>query len=327
MPGRRLSVRKIEEVLRLKWERCLSHRKIAASCGMSLGAVNDCVRRAKEAELSWPLPDGLSPAELERRLYPPPLQTPAAQRPLPDWSFVRQELKRKGVSRQTLWAEYREQHPDGIGYTVFCETYAQWLRRVDPRMRQVHKAGEKLFVDYAGQTVPVVHPRTGEVRDARIFVAVLGASDYSYAEPTWTQSLPDWVGSHTRAFAFFGGVPELVVPDNLKSGVSSACHYDPDINLTYLNMARHYGVAVLPARPRKPRDKAKAEKAVQDAERAILAPLRHCTFHELAEVRAAIHERLDAFNRRYSKYLGASRLELFERIEAFLAKNVGAGAP
>ena len=257
----------------------------------------------------------MTPAELERRLYPPAPQTAAAARPLPDWAVVGQELKHKGVTRQSLWSDYRQDHPEGIGYTVFCEMYAQWARTVDPRMRQVHKAGERLFVDYAGQTIAVVDRATGEVREAQMFVAVLGASDYTYAEPTWTQSVPDWIGSHTRAFAFIGGVPELVVPDNLKAGVTSACFYEPDINPTYLEMARHYGVAILPARPRKPRDKAKVEKAVQDAESAILAPLRHLVFHDLCEVRAAIRERLDAFNRRHSKYLGASRLELFERID------------
>ncbi len=207
--------------------------------------------------------------------------------------------------------EYKAIHPEGLQYSRFCEQYREWAGKLDLVMRQEHRAGEKLFIDYAGQTMPVVDPETGEERQAQVFVAVLGASSYTFAEATWTQTLPDWTASHVRAFEFYGGCPELVIPDNLRSGVSGAHRYEPDLNPTYHDLARHYGVAVLPARVRRPRDKAKAEVAVQVVERWILAALHHRTFFSLAELNAAIAKLLDRLNRRPFRKLPGSRRSQF----------------
>jgi transposase len=308
-------MRKIHEVLRLKWQCGLTHRQIAASCSIGAGTVCDYVRRARNAGLAWPLPEGLSEAELMQQLFPLPVTTAGQSRPLPDWAQVQHELKHKGVTLVLLWEEYRARSPDGYGYSRYCELYEAWQGVAEPRMHQVHKAGEKLFVDYTGQTAPVVDRKTGEVHQAQVFVATLGASNYTFVDATWTQSMPDWIGSHVRAFEHFGGVPELLVPDNLKAGVTSPCFYEPDINLTYLDLARHYGVAVIPARVRKPRDKAKVENGVLQAERRILAVLRNRTFFDLAELNEAIARGLDALNRRVCPGQLASRLELFEKLD------------
>jgi len=308
-------MRKIREVLRLRWEQGLSHRQIVASCRLGQGTVGEYLRRAAAAGLTWPLPEGLTDAELERRLFPPPEAIPAAERPLPDWAGVHQELRKKGVTLLLLWEEYRGNDPKAFRYSRFCELYQQWRGAAEPRMHQVHRAGEKLFVDYAGLTVPVVDRTTGESRPAQIFVATLGASSYTFAEATWSQALPDWIASHVRAFAFFGGVPALLIPDNLKAGVTAACYYDPDLNPTYQELARHYGTAVLPTRPRNPRDKAKVENGVQQVERWVLAPLRNRTFFSLAELNAAIGENVHALNDRPGQGLPASRGELFATLE------------
>ena len=315
MPRKRLSMRKIKEVLRLKWQCGLSNRAIAASCNIGVGTVHEYVSRAVAARLVWPLPEEMTEQGLEDLLFPPPLLFPADQRPLPDWPLVNRDLRRKGVTLRLLWEEYRAQNGAGYGYSRFHELYRAWEAQAAPRMPQVHVAGERIFVDYAGHTMPVADRKTGEVRTAQIFVATLGASSYLYAEATWTQTLPDWIGSHVRAFAFLGGVPQIVVPDNLKSGVKSACYYEPDINPTYLEMARHYGVAILPARVRKPRDKAKVENGVLQVERRILAPLRNQTFFGLAELNAAVSELRDELNLREGQGLPASRKELFETID------------
>lgn len=314
MPRARLSMRKISEVLRLKWELGRSHREIAQSCGLGLGTVSEYVRRATAAGLAWPLPEGLSEGELEQRLFPPPAPT-GETRPVPDWAVTQRDLKRKGVTLLLLWEEYRQLHPTGYGYSSFCQHFAAWEQQRDVRMRQTHRAGEKLFVDYAGLTVPIVDPQTGESRAAQVFVATLGASNYTYAEVTWGQTLPDWLGSHVRAFAFFGGVPEIVVPDNLKAGVRSPCRYEPDLNRSYLELARHYRVAVLPARVRKPRDKAKVENGVQQVERRVLAPLRDRAFFSLAEANEALAPLLEALNQRPPQGLPASRSELFATLD------------
>ena len=248
-------MRKIREVLRLKWAVGMSNRRIAASCGVSRPTVSEYLRRAESAGLSWPLPADASDACLERLLFPPPPDLPTSARGVPDFAAVHRQLKHKGVTLFLLWQEYRAACPDGYQYSWFCERYGVWRGKLDVVMRQDHRAGEKLFVDYAGQTVGVIDRATGELRQAQVFVAVLGASNYTYAEATWTQGLPDWIGAHVRAFEFIGGAPELVVPDNLRSGVRKAHRYEPDINPTYQEMASHYGVAVLPARVRKPRGK------------------------------------------------------------------------
>lgn len=310
----RLSMRKIREVLRLFFAASLSIRAIARSLQVSPATVGDYIRRAEVAGLTWPLPEGLDDAALERRLFPPakPTGTP---RPLPDWAEVHRELRRKGVTLALLWQEYKALHPDGLQYSWFCEQYRAWAGRLDVVMRQEHRAGERLFVDYAGHTVAVVERNTGEVREAQVFVAVLGASSYTFAEATWTQGLTDWCASHQRALAFFGGVPEVVVPDNLKSAVTRAQRYEPDLNPTYQELATHYGFAVLPARVRRPRDKAKAEVGVQVVERWILAALRNRTLFSLTELNAAIAELLTRINARPFRHLPGSRQSLFETLE------------
>lgn len=308
-------MRKIREVLRLRWEQGLSYNQIVASCRIGYGTVVQYLRRAGAAGLTWPLPEGLTDTELERRLFPPREAIPTGERPVPDWAMVHRELRKKGVTLLLLWEEHRAEHPKAFGYSRFCELYQAWRQAAEPRMRQVHKAGEKLFVDYAGLTMPVTDRETGEVRAAQIFVAALGASSYLYAEATWTQTLPDWIGAHTRAFAHLGGVPALVVPDNLKSAVKTASYYEPDLNPTYQELARHYGTAVVPARVRKPRDKAKVENGVQQVERWVLAPLRSQTFFSLAELNAALRVQLQALNDRPGPGLPASRRELFETLE------------
>jgi transposase len=315
MPKRRVSMRKIKEVLRLKWETGLSNRAIAASCSIGETTVREYLMRAAQAGLSWPLPGELDDAALERRLFKAPLGPATRRRPTPDFEQVHRELKRKGVTLYLLWHEFKQAHPDGYQYSQFCEQYRRWAGKLDVWMRQHHKAGEKLFVDYAGQTVAVVSGSTGEVREAQIFVAVLGASNYTYVEAAWTQSLPEWIMAHVRAFSYLQGCPTIVVCDNLRSAVSRACRYEPDVNPTYLAMARHYGVAVLPARAGKPRDKAKAENGVLNVERQILAPLRDRTFFSLAELNQGIKDLLRRYNERPFQKLEGSRKSLFETLD------------
>jgi len=311
----RLSMRKIREVLRLKWQCGLSHRAIAASCQIASSTAGEYVRRAKGSGLSWPLPEELGEDDLERLLFPSPVDLPPSGRPLPDWVNVHQELRRKGVTLFLLWQEYKAAYPEGFQYSQFCQRYRKWAGTLDLSLRQNHKAGEKLFVDYCGQTVPVVQASTGEVREAQIFVAVLGASNYTYAEATWSQKLPDWIASHIRTWEYLGGVTEIVVPDNLRSGVSSACRYEPDLNPIYNDLATHYGTAILPARVRKPRDKAKVEAGVQGVERRILAALRNRTFFSLVEVNQAIRDLLGEYNERPFQKLPGSRRSLFKTLD------------
>ena len=307
-------MRKIREVLRLHYDAGLGIRAISRSLKASPSTVREYLVRAKLRGLSWPLPEPLDDAALLRRLYPTPAQS-SRRLPPPDWSEVHRELRRKGVTLALLWEEYKTVHPQGMQYSWFCEQYRAWAAKVDVVMRQEHRAGEKLFVDYAGHTVGVVNRDTGEVRQAQVFVAVLGASNYTYAEATWTQTLPDWIASHVRAFQFMGGSPELLIPDNLRLAVSRAHRYEPDTHPTYHDLACHYGVAVLPARVKKPRDKAKVEVAVQVVERWVLAVLRHRTFFSLAELNAAIAKLLERLNRRPFRKLPGSRRSLFEQLD------------
>ena len=308
-------MRKIRECLRLRWQAGLSQRQVAVSLQMSRGSVGDYLRRFAESGLDWPLPEGVSDAELEQRLFPPTPTVPRDSRVVPDWTQVHQELRRPGVTLMLLWEEYRAAHPTGFGYSWFCQHYEQWSGALDVVMRQTHPAGEKLFIDYAGQTMEVIDRTRGEVRQAQIFVAVLGASNYTYVEATWTQGLADWIGAHVRAFAYFGAVPAILVPDNLASGVSKAHRYEPDINPTYLELATHYGVAVVPARVRKPRDKAKAEVSVQIVQRWVLAALRHQRFFSLRTLNDAIAELRERLNQRPFKKLPGSRREAFAAID------------
>ena len=258
---KRLPMRKIKEALRLQ-AAGLSKRQIAASLGFGRTAVREYLERARCAGLSWPLPDDLDNAALEQRLFQSSQATSGSKRPRPDWPVIHRELRRAGVTLSLLWEEYRAVHPGGYGYSQFCELYRRWKGRLSATMRQSHLAGDKMFVDYAGQTIEVIDGLTGEVHEAQLFVAVLGASSYTYAEATWTQGLADWTGSHCRAFSFFGGVTAQVVCDNLKSGITKACFHEPAVNRTYSDLARHYDTAIVPARPYKPRDKAKVEVTV-----------------------------------------------------------------
>ncbi len=312
---RRLPMRKIEEALRLK-SAGLSTRKIALSLGVGQSTVSEYLRRADRAGFGWPLPEGVTDADLETRLFRPQGGETRHGLAQPDWPAVHRELRRKNVTLSLVWEEYRAAHPDdGYGYSRFCELYRRWEGRLTPVMRQHHVAGDKLFVDYAGDTLDVVDPKTGEVRQVQLFVAVLGASNYTFAEATWTQTLPDWIGSHIRAFAFFGGVPGQVVSDNLKSGVTKACFYEPTVNRTYADMAAHYDTAVIPARPYKPRDKAKVEVGVQVVQRWIAARLRNRRFFSLAELNAAIRELVAGINGKVTRHLGASRRQLFDELD------------
>ncbi len=308
MPAERIKMRKIREVLRLKHELGLSKTQIATSCNIGTTSIERYLAKAKLAELHWPLPPDLDDAALELLLYPSEARF---RHEMPDFERIRQELKRKGVTLYLLWEEYKSSAPDGISYSRLCYLYRDFKKELPITMRQNHKAGEKVFVDYSGLTAPYVDRDTGEILEAEIFVGVLGASSYTYAEATKSQGLPDWIGSHVRMFKFFGGVPEVVVPDNLKSGVTKAHYYDPVVNPTYQDLANHYGVAVVPARVRKPKDKAKAEVGVQGIERRILAKLRDHTFFSVTEINAAIKPLLIEYNAVKFQKLPGSRVSEF----------------
>jgi transposase len=276
-----------------------------------------CLARTAAAGLSWPLPATLTEAGLEAMLFAPVGgSAPGARHKAePDWAAIHHELRRPGVTLLLLWEEYRAIHTGGYGYSRWCELYRSWESRLSPTMRQAHPAGERLFVDYAGQTVEVVDGGTGELRAAQVFVAVLGASNYTYAEASWTQSLQDWIGSHVRTLDFLGGVPRQIVPDNLRAGVLRANWYEPGINPTYRDLAAHYRTAILPTRVRRPRDKAKVEVGVLVVERWILARLRHQRFFSLAELNAAIAALVAELNARPMRKLGVSRRQLFEQLD------------
>ncbi len=271
-------MRRIRDVLRLKHAQGMSERAIAASLGLGKGTVGAYLGRARAAGLSWPLPDTLSDDEIELLLFPAAPSVADGERPVPDWPLVDRELRRPGVTRALLWDEYRAAHPLGFGYAWFCEHYEAWKGRVRPTMRQTHVGGEKVFVDFAGDMIDVIDPATGVARAMKLFVAAMGASNHTYAEAVASEGLEDWIGAPVRMFTFLGGVPKVVVPDNLKSAVFKADRFDPGLNRTYAEMASHYGTAILPARPCRPRDKAKVEVAVQVAQRWILARLRNLRF-------------------------------------------------
>jgi transposase len=308
-------MRQIREILRQKWALGLAHRAVAQSLGLGLGTITSVLTRAVGAGLDWPQVQALTDDALESRLYGRPEVAGQRRRPAPDCAWIHAERRRAGVTLELLHLEYLERHPDGYRYTRFCDLYRRWLKRRDLAMRQVHRAGEKCFVDYAGQKPQLVDPTTGEIVPVELFVAVLGASNYTYAEATRTQQVPDWIASHARAFAYFGGVTRAVVCDQLKSGVVVPCRYEPGLQRTYEDFAAHYGTAILPARPAKPRDKAKIEVAVQIAERWILARLRHETFFTLGALNARIAELLTDLNARPMRLYGVSRRALFERLD------------
>ena len=310
MARERLSMRKVREILRLKFDRELSERKIAKSCSTSRSTVADYLERFETSGLSWPLSETINDSELDARLFPKPKDA-GCNRSMPSMKYLHGELKKKGVTLQLLWYEYKQQHPDGYQYSYFCDLYQKWSGKLDVSLRQHHKAGEKLFVDYAGQTVPVKNAETGEIIKAQIFIATLGSSNYTFAEATATQSLPDWIKSHTHAFEFLGGSPHILVPDNLKSGVTRPNRYEPDVNPTYNEMAKHYGIAVIPARIKKPKDKAKVESAVKFVENRILAALRNHTFFSIAELNKVLAEKLRELNNLKFQKLDTTRYEMF----------------
>jgi transposase len=305
MPAERVPMRRIREILRLKYEAGATERAIARSIGVARSTVALTLERVAAVRLGWPLPVTLTDRVLEATLYACAGRPQGSRgKPEPDWTHVHRELRRPGVTRMLLWEEYRQAEPAGYGYSRWCELYRAWEGRLSPTMRQVHPAGERMFVDYAGQTVELIDGHSGEIRQAQIFVAVMGASSYTYAEASWTQTLPDWIGSHVRALAFLGGVPAQLVPDNPKVGVDRANWYEPGLNRTYLDLATHYRTAILPARPRKPRDKAKVEVGVLVVERWILARLRNRRFFSLAELNLAIGELVADLNARPMRRLG-----------------------
>ena len=314
MTQERLTLRKIREILRLK-NAGLSNRAIARATQISNSTVGEYLRRAQTAGISWPVPENLGEDDLFRQLFPLPETDGKEERPLPKWETIRDELKKKGVTLKLLWIEYREQHPNGYGYTQFCDHYRNWAKTQTVTGRFAHQGGEVLEVDYSGLTVTIVNPETGETRQVPVFVASFPASNYLYVEVQPSQELCHWINGHVRAFEFFGGLPKILRPDNPKTGVKSPNYYEPDLNPTYQEMAEYYQVAVLPARVRKPRDKGNVENGVQNVERWVLAPLRHQTFFSEAEVNRAIRPLLDKLNDRIMTHIGKSRRQLFEELD------------
>jgi transposase len=313
MPTERLSMRSSREIIRQKWQLGRAHRAIAESVGVSLGAVSLALRRATDAGLTWDGVQALDDQELERRLYP--RVAAEAERAEPDCVWIHRERHRPNVTLELLHHEYLEKHPNGLRYTAFCERYRAWLGARGLVMRQVHAAGDKAFVDYSGKKPRIVDASTGEVTDVELFVGVLGASNLTYAEATCTQRGPDWIASHVRMLEYFGGVPAALVPDQLKSGVTRACAYEPEVQRTYEELAEHYGTTVMPARPAHPRDKAKVEVAVQIAQRWLLARVRDEVFHSLGALNARLRELLVDLNARVMRRYGRSRRDLFEQME------------
>ena len=320
MPAKRLSMRQIREVLRLKHKLGLTHRAVAKACSVGLGTVTLYLQRAEELGLGWPLPAELDDAVLEARLFP--RAAPLRDRVSPNCPEIHRELRRTGVTLRLLWEEYQAVHGDGYRYSQFCEIYRRWARKLKPSMRQVHRAGEKTFADFSGKQPHIIDRRTGEQIAVELFVGVLGASSLTYAEATESQQLPCWVGAHTRMVEFFEGSTEIWVPDQLKSAVTLNCRYEPGINRTYQELAAHYGAVVIPARPRKPKDKAKAESGVLLAQRWILARLRNLTFFSIEELNQAIRELLEDFNDRPMQKLGVSRRQLWEQLDRPALKSL-----
>ena len=308
-------MRKIREVIRLRHGLKASAREIAPSVGITRSTVAEYLYRSEAAGLSWPLPEDLSDEELERLLFPPVPSGEEPSRPMPDWSYVQKELSRKGVTLLLLWREYKKLHPHGYGYSRYASLYNDWLDKTDLRMLQHHKAGERLFVDFAGLTMPVTDPGTGEVRTVQVFSSAMGSSQRIFAKAYDSQKLENWLAANCDAFEFYGALPEVLVPDNLKSGVTSADRFEPVVNQAFAEFARHYGLAVLPARPKRPRDKAKVENAVLQVERWILAPLRDRTFFSLDELNSEIAVKVAELDVRLMKGQNASRRELFDEID------------
>lgn len=308
-------MRHILEILRLKHHCHLSVRDIARSCGLPTSTVGDYLKRAQAAQLSWPLPEHITQEQLHHQLLECPAAALPLSKPLPEWPRIHQELRRNGVTLQLLWQEHRQVHPEGYGYSRFCELYARWAKTLDPVLRQRHVPGEKLFVDWAGQTVPIHNPTDGSITEGHLFVAVLGASNKVFVEAFPNEQLDNWIAGHCRAYSFYGGVTKVTVPDNPRTAVTQPCRYEPRLHRSYQEMAEHYGTVILPARPKKPRDKAKVETAVQIAERQILAALRDQRFFSIGELNQAIAPRLARINTQPFQKLEGSREQYFQQIE------------
>jgi transposase len=316
MPTERLSMRRIRDLLRLTFDSGLSSRQVAASLGVSKSAINMFLRRARIAGVAWPIPVELTDTALERLLFPGEPKDPEIVRPMPNWAYVDAELRRPNVTRALLWEEYCTGQPTAYGYTWFCVAFDAWKGKVSPSMRQHHVAGEKVFVDYAGSTIDVIDPRTGEARPMKLFVAAMGASSYIFATARPSESISDWISCHVQMLEALGGAPAVIVCDNLKAGVTKPDRYEPTINRTYQDLARHYGVAVIPARPYKPKDKSKVEQSVLLAQRWVLARLRNQRFFSQGDLNIAIAAHVADLNNRVMRAYGASRAQLFATIDA-----------
>ena len=316
MARKQINMRYVKDILRLKHQNHLSVREIAGSCGLPASTVGDYLQRAQAAGLTWPLPEGISDAELSERLMPPATAAPPSSpaKALPDWPALQEQLRRKGVTLHLLWEEYRQTHPEGYQRSQFCQLYRDWAGTLDPVLRQVHEPGQKLFVDWAGLKVPI-HHADGSVSEASLFVAVLGFSNQTYVEAFANEQLEQWIAGHCHAFSFYRGVTRAVVPDNPKTAVTRPCRYEPVLQRSYQEMAAHYGTVILPARIKKPRDKAHVETGVQIAERQILAPLRDQRFFSVAELNQALRPLLDKLNAQDFQKLDGSRNSWFESRE------------
>jgi transposase len=305
----------IKEVLRLYYGCCLNQAQISKALGCARSTVQEYLKRANAAGVSWPVPEDLDDVQLECKLYKNDQSKYAHHRPQPDCQYIHNELKKKGVTVTQLWIEYKEAHPNGYGLSRFCWIYRQFDRSLAIAMRQEHKGGDKAFSDFAGTTLPIVDPKTGEVKKAHLFVCTLGASNYTFAKLYQSEDTQAWCDGHAEAFSYFDGCPQVIVPDNPKPVITKASPYEPDINPNFAQMANHYGIAVIPARVRRPKDKAKVEAAVGIATRWILAVLRNRTFFSIASANKAVAELLENLNSRPFKKLPGSRRSLYEQVD------------
>ena len=324
MPAKGTSMLKLTQILRLHFDAKLSTRQIAKSLSLSVGVVSKYINRATDKSLSWPLSEDIDEKKLESLLKPHPNKRCGNDDSGINFAKTHQELKLKGITLQLLWDEYTSGIKSPLSYSRYCHLYRIYKQSLKRSMRQAHKAGDKVFIDYSGKTVDIIDPETGAIRKTEIFVGVLGASSYTFAEATWTQQLPDFLASQQRMFEFFGGVPALVVPDNLKSAINKTCRYEPEVNQTYSQFIEHYSTAVLPTRPYKPKDKAKAEAGVQLVQRWVIARLRHQTFVGLAELNNAIKKLLTELNQKPFQKLEGCRESNFIAIDKPALKDLPA---